>query len=229
MSIANETGTKIPEVIFSRPQQPPQNLFNFGYNIAASIVETLLVYLQGIFTTTPELDHHFSYDDTSKIKIVDQGAFPSLELGIDPIIVVERGGISAMGRGGINSMVSLEWTTGKMVKAELFQCPVMIKVYGDYSHVEQYTSLIFLSLVFLTEPLRKFSIYRASQPSMGNIQAVQRDSKIPLFVSSVSVALFKEGTATIETKDHAVLRRFAFMGRQVFATGVGDRVIIHLS
>jgi len=134
-----------------------------------------------------------------------------------------------MGKGGFNNMVSLDWYTGKMIKAELFQCPMMIKVYGDFAHVEQYTSLIFCSLVYLTEPLRKFGIYRVSQPSMGNIQAVQKDSKIPLFVSSINVVLLKEGTATIETKDHAVLRAFAFKGRQVFASGVGDRAIVRLS
>lgn len=229
MSTANQNGPKIPEVIFTRPQQDPALLFPFGYNIAASIVETLLVYLQGIFMTTQELDHNFDYTDTSKIKIVDQGAFPKLELGTDPIIVVERGGIQAMGRGGINSMVSLDWNTGKIVKADLFQCPVMVKIYGSYAHVEQYASLIFFSFKFLTEPLKKFSIFHIGQPAMSNMQTVQRDSKVALYVSSVSATIIKEGAATIESKDHAVLRALAFKGRQVFASGTGERVIIRLS
>lgn len=228
MAKANEGRSKIPEISLTRAQQDPELLFNFGYNISACIVETLLVYLQGIFMTTKDLDFNFDYTDNSPIKIVDQGAYSKLELGTDPVIVVERGTIQAMGRGGLNNMVSLDVKTGTIEKADLFHCPVSIRVYGDYTHVEQYASLIFLSLTFLTEPLRKFTIYRVQQPSMGNIQAVKRDSKVPLFMCPVNVSLLKEGSTIIESKDHAVLRKLAFKGRQVFDSR-GDRIIIRIS
>jgi len=221
---------QIPEIKLTRPQQDPVELFTFGYNIGASIVETLLVYLQGIFMTTDNLDHRYSYNEKeSKIRIIDQGSFMEESLNIDPVIVVERGQVNTMNRGGLNRLAHLDWNTGDIEKLELFSCPVQVKVYGKYSHVEQYASLIFSALTFLTEPLRKFTIYSVRNPVMSGMRLVRRDSKPQLWSCVVSAMFLKEGMATIRRKDHPVLRVFAFKSRQVFDTGITDKVIIRIS
>lgn len=227
MALSNKDGQKIPKVDFARIGEFPRELFPFGYNIGAAISETILVYLQGLFMDDPNIDHNFEYSDKSPIKIVNQGAFAQLELGTYPVIVVERGTIQGMGRGGINNLLSWDVVKGSMEKVDLFNCPVNIKVYADYTHAEQYASLIFMSLSFLTEPLKKFTIYKVQPPQMSGLRLIKRDSKPAFYTASVSTVVFKEGYVKISPKHYAVLRKFAFKGRQVFASG--DRVIIRIS
>jgi hypothetical protein len=227
MGLENRDGAKFPEFDFSRPDTPAKPVLPFGFNIGAAITETMLVYIQGLFMDNENLDHRFEYSDKSAIKIVDQGGFAQLELNYDPIIVVERGSVQSMGRGGMNNLLSVATATGVEERVDLFTCPINIKVYGDYSHVEQYASLIFLSLTFLTEPLKKFTIYRVQPPSMSAMRAVSRDSKVPMFTCAVSTVVIKEGYVKISPKHHPVLRKFAFKGRQIFESG--DRVIIRIS
>lgn len=227
MSLENKDGDKIPKVDFSRAGEPAKELFPFGYNIGASITETILVYLQGLFMTNPYLDHKFEYNDHSKIKIIDQGAFSELEIDRDPVIVVERGGVQALGRGGLNNLLSVSTPTGDEERIDLFSCPVNIKVYADYAHAEQYASLIFFALNFLTEPLKKFTIYKVQPPVMSGIRVYEKDSKPSIFFTAVSVTLIKEGYVKISRKHHPVLRNFVFKGRQVFENG--NRIIVRIS
>jgi len=232
MGIENEYGSKIPEVEFSKAQQPPDTVLPSGFNIGALITETILVFIQGLFMGD-NLPHKFSYYENDipqdkRIKIMDAAGFPNLNVGTDPAIVVRRGTVSALGRGGLNRHLSVSMVDTKLSKIDLISCGISVRIYGDYSSVELYSSLIFMAFTFLTEPLKKFTIYSVGNPSMSEIVAVKRDSKIATWVCTVGFQILKEIVAEIDRRHFPKLRNMVFKASQVFDPN-SNKAIITLS
>ena len=224
---------KRPAVIdFGPAQSGPKPTAEYGYNIGNMISRTVLEYIQGLFMR-PGLPHQFSYDENElrgkRIYIVNPQSNVELDNDAYPRIVVERGRVSAMGRGGLDNLLSLNQNTGEETKIELFSAPVTIRFYGTYRDIELYSSLVFMSLRFLTKPLRYFTIFKVGNPSMDQIRPYKVDVKPALFATTVDTIMYKEGTTMIQENHWPILRSFAFKCAQVFDTNTGTKVIVRIS
>jgi len=233
MGLENKEGSHLPDVQFSRAQQGPKTVLPFGFNIGALITETMLVFIQGLFLGD-DLPHKFSYNDKDveperRIQIIDHLGFSQLDLGMDPIIVIKRGPVTALNRGGLGRFSEISMTGEKYKKLDLVSCGLNIRVYGDYSHVELYSSLIFNALTFLTEPLKKFTIYSVGSPTMSDLVAVRKDSKTASWVCTISAGIVKEVGVSVDRTHFPILRNMIFKSSQVFDPIYGERAIVIIS
>lgn len=231
--MSDDPRPKTPAVIdFGKAQAGPRPTAEYGYNIGNMISRTMLEYTQGLFMH-PGLPHQFTYDENTltgkRIYIVNPQSYLELDADAYPRIAVERGRISAMGRGGLDNLLFLNQNTGEETKIELFSAPVTFRIYGTYRDIELYSSLLFMSMRFLTKPLRYFTIFKVGNPSMDQIRPFKVDVKPALFVTTVDVMVYKEGTTVIQESHWPILRKFAFKCSQVFDTNTGGKVIVRLS
>lgn len=227
------TGPKRPAVIdFGPAQSGPKPTGDYGYNIARMLSRTMLEYTQGLFMN-PGLPHQFAYDENTlqgkKIYIVNPQSNVELDNDAYPRIVVERGRVSAMGRGGLDNLLFVNQNTGEETKVELFSAPFTFRFYGTYRDVEQYASLVFMSLRFLTKPLKLFTIFKVGNPSIDQIRPYKVDTKHSLFATTVDVIVYKEGKTVIQENHWPILRSFAFKCSQVFDSNTGTKVIVRIS
>ena len=226
--------TKVPVIDFSPPQKGPMPIVEdaFGFNISKSISRTMIFYTQGLFLR-PGLPHRFSHNESvlqnERIHIVNPNSDLQLNSDQYPRIVVQRGRLSGMGRGGIGNFLKLDQYTGDKTHIDLFQCPVQLRFYGTYQDVELYSSMVFLSLRFLTKPLRLFTIFKVGNPSLDKITPYKSDVKNPIWMTSIDVMVWKEGLSIISEEHLAQLRGFAFKCVQTFHPMTGNKVKVTIS
>lgn len=224
---------KRPAIIdFGPAQSGPKPTADYGYNIGNMISRTILEYTQGLFMR-PGLPHQFSHDENElrgkRIYIVNPQSNVELDRDAYPRIVVERGRVSAMGQGGLDNLLALDQKTGTEQKIELFSAPINFRFYGLYKDIELYSSLVFMSMRFLTKPLKLFTIFKVGNPSMDGLRPYISDVRPAIFTTSVDVMVYKEGTATIQENHWPILRSFAFKCAQVFDPNTGTKIIVRIS
>lgn len=232
MGIESSRKSTIPDYTMPITQVPPRELAPFGFNILASINDTILGYTQGIFASTPSLAHDFSHNENSnrnsRIHITDAGGEDQLNESAYPRIVINTDDLMPMGVTGINSRSGLDFKTGEERKVELFQANVLIQIYGKYTEVQQYGSLLLMTLTFLTRPLKLYTIYKVGKPRLSGLRKYRTDAKGTTWVANIRFNVLKEGSAVITNTNIVTLKKIAFKCRQVFVSGT-SRAIVRLS
>lgn len=230
--MSNQLPTKPALIDFGHGQPGPKPLAEHGYNIGKMLSRTMLEYTQGLFMNQ-NLPHQFSYDENqsrdNKIWVVNPNSHLELDSNAYPRIVSYRGTVNPMGKGGINNMASLNQYDGSEKKTDMFSCNMTFRIYGAYQDAERYASLLFMSLRFLTEPLKMFTIFKVGTPTMSDVKPYRKDVKPSLHYATVSVTIFKEGSVLISPKHLPVLRSFSFKCSQVFDATTGNKVIVRIS
>lgn len=232
MGIESSRKPTIPDYTMPITQVAPREVADFGTNIVASINETIIAYVQGLFKYTKKMPHEFNHEENAirgkKIHITDPGGEEHLDQSSYPRIVVSTDGIRPLGMTGINSLAGLDFKTGIETKIELFSGNVVIQVYGKYTEVQQYGSLLLMSLTFLTRPLKLFTIYKVGKPSLTGLRKFRPDGKGFIWTASIRLNILKEGSAVISNTNIVELRKIIFKCRQVFTPGQ-ERVVVVLS
>lgn len=210
--------TQQPPVDFSTLGPQPSPPRSVGANISKMVIEVMLFYIRGLFTENLSSEHCYveHRGQMQPLYIVDANAESQLHLESYPRIVVRRGAIQSTHSGGLDLIAESDARTGMMKKVEMFQVPMEVRIIGKHDMVEEIGSRIFMSLRFLTEPLKYLTIYKIAPPSFSPVQPYRVDAKKDLYTASISTAFWKEGSMVIRASHYPTLRAFSFRSRQAF-------------
>lgn len=233
MGIDSRNTSTVPDITMPITQVPPEQIYEFGFDIIGLVNDTFIAYIKGLFSSTPGLSHSNSYNETAnpnkKIHITDPGGNDRMEQGVFPRIVVDSGDFRGLGMTGINSRSSLNFKTGEEGKVEMFSGNVSINVYGKFTEVRQYASLIFMSLTFLTRPLKLFTIYKVGKPALSRVRKFRSNQEATIWFATISLNVWKEGSVSIINTNAPVLQDIVFKCNQVFDMSNQTRVVVNIT